>query len=172
MSEPASALPEDAPAPMLRARHALLKRLADVVSLPASRINAFERSVTGDLLVEMLRLAAPVERKRVAARIAPLSELPNSLTRMLLRDEPEIAALLIEQCASLTDADLVACVRDASVDHRFLIATRRGLSEVVTEALINAGEERVIEAVMRNTSARLSQIGIEHIVSLSRQTPS
>mgnify|MGYP007020285809 CR=1 FL=1 len=42
-----------------KARHALLKRLADVVSLPASRINAFERSVTGDQLVEMLRLAAP-----------------------------------------------------------------------------------------------------------------
>lgn len=172
MSEPASALPEDSPAPALRARNALLKRLADVVSLPASRINAFERSVTGDLLVEMLRLAAPVERKRVAARIAPLSELPSSLTRMLLRDEPEIAGLLIEQCAALTDADLVACVRDASLDHRFLIATRRGLSEVVTEALINAGEERVIEAVMRNTTARLSQVGIEHIVSLSRQTPS
>jgi uncharacterized protein (DUF2336 family) len=172
MSESASALPEDSPAPSLRARNALLKRLADVVSLPASRINAFERAVTGDLLVEMLRLAAPVERKRVAARIAPLSELPSSLTRMLLRDEPEIAGLLIEQCAALTDADLVACVRDASLDHRFLIATRRGLSEVVTEALINAGEERVIEAVMRNTTARLSQVGIEHIVSLSRQTPS
>ena len=29
-----------------RARHALLKRLADVVSLPASRINAFERALT------------------------------------------------------------------------------------------------------------------------------
>ncbi|MDB5420570.1 MAG: hypothetical protein JWR59_517, partial [Brevundimonas sp.] len=172
MSEPASALPEVAPPSALRARHALLKRLADVVSLPASRINAFERAVTGDLLVEMLRLAAPVERKRVAARLAPLSELPNSLARMLLRDEPEIAGLLIEQCASLTDADLVACVRDAGIDHRFLIATRRGLSEVVTEALINAGEERVIEAVMRNTTARLSQVGIEHIVSLSRQVPS
>ena len=34
-------------APSLKARHALLKRLADVVSLPASRINAFERAVTG-----------------------------------------------------------------------------------------------------------------------------
>ena len=53
-----------------KARHALLKRLADVVSLPASRINAFERSVTGDLLVEMLRLAAPEDRRRVAARLA------------------------------------------------------------------------------------------------------
>lgn len=170
MSEFAVAPTEVAPTPALRARHALLKRLADVVSLPASRINAFERAVTGDLLVEMLRLAAPIERKRVAARLAPLSELPNSLARMLLRDEPDIAGLLIEQCASLTDADLVACVRDASIEHRFLIASRRGLSEVVTEALIGFGEERVVEALMRNTTARLSQIGVEQIVNLSRQT--
>ena len=172
MSEPAAASLEDAPTPALRARHALLKRLADVVSLPASRINAFERSVTGDLLVEMLRLAAPQERKRVAARLAPLSELPNSLARMLLRDEPEIAGLLIEQCASLTDADLVACARDASVEHRVLIASRRGLAEVVTDTLIGFAEPRVVEAVMRNVTARLSQVGVEQIVDQSRQTPS
>jgi len=159
---------EAAPVAAFRARHALLKRLADVVSLPASRINAFERSVTGDLLVEMLRLALPEDRRRVAARLAPLAELPNALARLLLRDEPAIAGLLIEQCASLSDADLVACARDATMEHRFLIASRRGLSEVVTETLMSFGEPHVIEAVLRNTSARLSQPAIEAIVSLSR----
>lgn len=159
---------DDAPATGFRARHALLKRLADVVSLPASRINAFERAVTGDLLVEMLRLASPDDRKRVAARLAPLTELPNALARMLLRDEPEIAGLLIEQCASLSDADLVACARDASMDHRFLMASRRGLSEVVSETLLSFGETPVIEAVLRNTTARLSQVAMEGVVSLSR----
>ncbi|MDZ4363246.1 DUF2336 domain-containing protein [Brevundimonas sp.] len=170
MSEPAAipALPE--PQPGLRARHALLKRLADVVSLPASRINAFERAVTGDLLVEMLRLAEPRERTRVAMRIAPLAELPNSLARMLLRDEPEIAGLLLEQCASLNDADLVACARDTTTQHRFLMASRRGLSEVVTETLLGFQEPEVIEAVLRNGSARLSQVGIEAVVSLSRKS--
>ncbi len=168
MSEPAARPEEDASVAGFRARHALLKRLADVVSLPASRINAFERSVTGDLLVEMLRLAAPDERARVAARLAPLAELPNALARMLLRDEPRIAGLLIEQCASLSDADLLACARDASMDHRFLMASRRGLSEVVSEALMSFGETPVIEAVLRNASARLSQVAIEGVVSLSR----
>ncbi len=162
---------DEAPEPNFRARHALLKRLADVVSLPASRINAFERAVTGDLLVEMLRLAETRDRKRVAARLAPLSELPNSLTRMLLRDEPEIAQLLIEQCASLSDADLVACARDASHEHRFMMASRRGLSEVVTETLMSFGEDAVIEAVLRNPTARLSQVAVEGVVSLSRQSP-
>ena len=171
MSEPASALPDGAPQKGSRARHALLKRLADVVSLPASRINAFERAVTGDLLVEMLRLAPPLDRKRVATRLAPLSELPNSLTRMLLRDDPEIAGLLLDQCASLTDADLVSCARDAGPEHRFMMASRRGLSEVVTETLMSFGEDQVIEAVLRNNTARLSQSAVEGVVGLSRQNP-
>lgn len=159
---------ETAPAAGFRARHALLKRLADVVSLPASRINAFERSVTGDLLVEMLRLASPDDRRRVAARLAPLTELPNALARMLLRDEPAIASLLIEQCASLSDADLVACASDTTMEHRFLMASRRGLSEVVSETLMSFGESQVIEAVLRNASARLGQVAVEGVVSMSR----
>lgn len=158
----------NASVPMPRARNALLKRLADVVSLPASRVNAFERAVTGDLLVEMLRLASPLERKRVAQRLTPLSELPNTLARLLLRDTPEIAGLLIEHCAALNDADLAACARDTSTEHRLLIAQRRGLSEVVTEQLIAFEEASVIELVLRNPTARLSQTALETVVGLSR----
>lgn len=169
MPEPAHSPEEAAPEGGFRARHALLKRLADVVSLPASRINAFERAVTGDLLVEILRLASPEDRRRVASRLAPLAELPNALARMLLRDEPDIAGLLIEQCASLSDADLVACARDATDAHRLLMASRRGLSEVVTETLMSFGESHVIETMLRNSSARLSQTAIEGVVSLSRR---
>ena len=171
MSDLAPTLEEPVPEGGFRARHALLKRLADVVSLPASRINAFERAVTGDLLVEMLRLASPEDRRRVAQRLAPLAELPNALARMLLRDEPAIAGLLIEQCASLSDADLVACARDTGPEHRFLMASRRSLSEVVTETLLSFGETHVIEAVLRNNTARLCQTAIEGVVSLSRQEP-
>ncbi|WP_420478089.1 DUF2336 domain-containing protein [Brevundimonas sp. FT23028] len=168
MSDPAAMPEEVAPTAGPRARHALLRRLADVVSLPASRINAFERAVTGDLLVEMLRLASHEDRKRVAARLAPLTELPNALARMLLRDEPDVAGLLIEHCASLSDADLVACARDTTEEHRLLIANRRGLSEVIGEILLEFGETAVIDALLRNSSARLGQVAVEGVVSLSR----
>lgn len=171
MGDLAAMIGDEATPPPLRARRALLKRLADVVSLPASRINAFERAVTGDLLVEMLRLASHDERKRVASRLAPLAELPNSVARILLRDDPDVAALLIEQCASLSDADIVGCARDAGFEHRLLIAARRGLSEIVTETLFSFGEMEVIEAVLRNSTARLSQLGVETVVGLSRQSP-
>ncbi len=78
MSQPPTLIEEEeAGPPPLRARRALLKRLADVVSLPASRINAFERSVVGDLLVDMLRLASPEERRRVAGGWPPWPNCPT-----------------------------------------------------------------------------------------------
>jgi len=169
MSVPAATPAEDAPQAASKTRQTLLRRLADVVCLPASRVNAFERAVTGDLLVELLRQASVDERRRVAVRLAPLAELPDSLARLLLRDEPSVAGPLIEQCASLTDVDLIGCARDAGIEHRLLIAERRGLSEVVTEALLSFGEDAVIEAVLKNTSARLAHVAVEGVVALSRQ---
>jgi uncharacterized protein (DUF2336 family) len=171
MSEPAIPQDEAPPQPTLRARHALLKRLADVVSLPASRINAFERAVTGDLLVDMLRLATPEDRLKVAHRLAPLSELPNSVTRLLLRDEPRIAAILIEGCPALTDSDLLWCAMDSDMEHRRLLADRRGLPEVVAEALIRPDEPEVVERLLKNTTAQLSQPAIEDAVAMSRDHP-
>jgi uncharacterized protein (DUF2336 family) len=151
-----------------RARRVLLRRLADVVSLPASRINVFERAVVGDLLVDVLRPAPVEERRRVAQRLAPLGELPDALKRLLLRDEPSVAAALLEDCAALTDADLIGCARDATTAHRLMIAARRDLSEVVTDTLLSWGEEAVITAVMANGSARLTQTALEGVIALSR----
>ena len=149
----------------------MLKRLADVVSLPASRVNAFERAMTADLLVEMLRDAHPDERARVAARVAPLSEIPNSLVRLLLRDEPAIARLLIDDCTSLTDADLVSCALETDTDHRVIIAERRGLSEVAGEIVAGDHEPPVLMALLTNMTARLSQPTIEVVVAASRDSP-
>src|SRR5258708_14601656 len=92
-----TAEPAVAPAepPKRRARLALLKRLADVVCLPSNRVNAFERAVTADLLVEILREADFDERARVARRVASLAEIPNSLIRLFLRHELAIAHPLL-----------------------------------------------------------------------------
>jgi hypothetical protein len=68
-----------------RARLILLRRLSDVVSLPESRINAFERSVVADLLIDVLRQATLEDRRRVAARLVHLTDIPNNLCRAAAR---------------------------------------------------------------------------------------
>jgi uncharacterized protein (DUF2336 family) len=160
----------DAPAqpPVFKARSALMKRLADVVCLPSSRVNAFERAMTADLLVDMLREAEPQDRVRVAKRLAGLTEVPASLVRLLLRDTVEVAEPLLVDCASLTDSDLLDCARMAGLEHRRLIALRRGVSEVVCEELIEFDEILVIECLLKNDTARFSNAAIESVVAATR----
>ena len=164
-ADPVTAEPER---PKNRARLALLKRLADVVSLPSSRVNNFERSVTADLLVEILRDAEFEERARVARRIATLAEIPNCLIRLIVRDELDIAYPLLAESTALSDADLLHCARFATGAHRRLIAQRRGVSEIVGEALVELGETLVVEALLRNSEARLTAAAIETIVAMTR----
>jgi uncharacterized protein (DUF2336 family) len=170
MAEPARLDPPDA-APETKggkARYSLLKRLADVICLPSSRVNGFERSMTADLLVEMLREATLSDRVRVAKRLATLAEIPNPLVRLLLRDHVEASGPLLDDGAALSDSDLISCARDASQDHRRLIAVRRNISEVVSEALIEQEEPAVIETLLKNADSKLSQIAIEAVVAQSR----
>ena len=165
-SAPLTLKPDDAP--VSRARTALFKRLADVVCLPSSRVNAFERSMIADLLADMLREAVTAERARVARRLANLTEIPPTLARMLLRDVFEVAQHLLEPCESLSDADLVDCARRGTLEHRRLIAARRGVTELVAEALIEPMEPAVIEVLLRNSLARLSADAVERLVAATR----
>ena len=157
--------------PSVRSRATLLKRLADVVCLPGSRVNAFERSMTADLIVELLREAALDERVRIARRIANVSEIPTGLARLLMRDDLEVARALLENSGTVGDGDLIDCVRRASVEHRRLVAARRGLNEVVGDELVEHGEPAVIEALLRNDLAKLSHEAIETIVAGTRDNP-
>jgi uncharacterized protein (DUF2336 family) len=157
--------------PASRARSTLLRRLADVVCLPSSRVNTFERAMTADLLVEMLREASVAERVKVARRLSSLVEPPSGLLRLLLRDEAPVAEPLLSECERLTDADLLDCARLASLEHRRQIALRRGVSEVVTDVLIEMGETPIIDCLLKNDLARLSHSGVEAIVARSRQEP-
>ncbi|HTX49796.1 MAG TPA: DUF2336 domain-containing protein [Caulobacteraceae bacterium] len=164
------AAPSETERPKHRARLALLKRLADVVSLPSSRVNAFERAVTADLLVEILRDAEPDERARIARRVANLIEIPTSLVRLLLRDQIDVAQPLLAD-ATLNDVDLLDCVRHATTAHRRLIAQRRVVAETVVEALVEIGETPVMEALMRNNQARLSTGAVEGLVGMTQTQP-
>lgn len=154
-----------------RARRALLKRLADVVCLPSSRVNGFERAVTADLLVEMLRDSSHDERRLVARRLATLAEVPPPLLRLMLRDSIDVAGPLLADTAAIPDSELIRCAREAGPEHRRQIALRRGLADTVVETLVEYDEPAVVEALLRNTDARFSQSAVETVVAASRRWP-
>jgi uncharacterized protein (DUF2336 family) len=154
-----------------RARTALVQRLCDVVSWPESRIPTHERQLAADILVGLLRTSNAELRRRCALGLVRINDAPKSLLRYLARDDISVAQPLLEGGAGFDDSDLVATVRAGIAPHWMAIARRRGVSEAVTDALLQTGDPDVIEAVLRNQTTRLSTQGVDLIVARSRQAP-
>lgn len=155
-----------------QARVALIQRLCDIVAWPESRIPSFERQLAADILVGLLRTASTALRQRCAAGLMRVNEAPKGLLRYLARDEIQVAGPLLENGAGFDDSDLIATIRAGVTAHWLAIARRRGLSEPVTDALIQTGDAAVIEAVLRNSFTKLSTYGVDLAVARSRQAPS
>lgn len=157
-----------APEMTSKARRTLARRLADVICLPQSQVNALERHMAGDLLVEMLKEGDRKLRLQCAQRMAALADAPASVLRLLIRDEIDIASPLLEESKAISNADLIECIAHSSPSHRVIIAKRKEVAEQVSEALVLTGDIEVIQALLRNQGAVFSFGAMDRVVALSR----
>jgi uncharacterized protein (DUF2336 family) len=155
-----------------RARAALVERLCEIVAWPESRIPGYERLLAADILVGLLRTSNIELRRRCAQGICRVTEAPKPLLRYLARDELSVAQPLLEAGVGFDDSDLIATIRVGLAAHWLAIARRKQLGEAVTDALLQTNDVAVMEAVLRNTGARLSMQGVDLVVARSRQAPS
>ncbi|HRE45517.1 MAG TPA: DUF2336 domain-containing protein [Terricaulis sp.] len=154
-----------------RARDKLIQRLCDLVAWPENRIPTFERQLAADILIGLMRTASVEHRIRCANGLIRVHDAPKPLLRYLARDEIAVAGPLLENGVGFDDSDLIAVVRAGVAPHWLAIARRRGVTEAVTDALIATGDPAAIDAVLRNTFAKLSTYGVDMVVSRSRQAP-
>lgn len=165
-------LPEDPHVPQAVSRNALLRRILDVVSTPASRIPGPDRQVAADLLLDMLFHASDRERALCAARLAGSREAPRRLLRYLALSPFEIARPLLEESEAFDDNDLAEIIRMSTPDHRLAIARRRNLTVSTTWALAERAETWVIRELLANASAAFSEVTMDLLVAASREEAS
>ena len=152
-------------------RRGLVKRLADVICIPASQLTPQERHMAGDVLVELLRDADKPMRASVAKRLVMLNEAPRTILLILARDDIEVAKYILEESRSLTDSDLIYIARTVSQEHRFVMAHRRKVSDAVVDVICEFLEEDVVETLLKNKGANFSEKAIQRILTVSRNHP-
>ena len=147
----------------------LLDTATDLFLDAEARLNDEERRL---MLGIMDRLVRDVEREVRAGLSERLSALPNAPRELVLKlaeDEAEIARPLILKSPVLREDDLIELVRQRTHEHRLCIATRAGISAPVSQALIDSGEEDVIETLIRNDDAELALQAVNYLVEESRR---
>ena len=150
-------------------RRTLLRRLIDFIALPASQVAPQDRSMGGDILLDMLLHATDSDRLHCAQRIAALKDAPRRLLRYLAQCNIDIARPLLEDSESFDSSDLLEIIDHVSPEHRVLIAGRKIVPASVTDQLSRRGEISAIKALIQNQGAELSETAIDILVERSRK---
>jgi len=161
-----------APKPPSAAQDALVRRLIDVVAMPGSRIPPQDRSMAGDILLDMLLHVTDRERSLCASRLAVCRDAPRRVLRYLAQCSFAVARPLLEESDAFDACDLVEICQNTTVEHRMVIARRRNLCVTVTACLAQVGEAVVVREILANRNAPLAETTVDRLVAVSREEPS
>ncbi|GGO16344.1 hypothetical protein GCM10007972_25300 [Iodidimonas muriae] len=152
-----------------QARRQLFENMTDLFLSEEGRLSEHERALMSDIMVKLVRTVEKSLRQELADFFAKTDvDLPD-VVRLLANDEIEVARPLLEKSKLLHDTDLIEVIRMRTDEHRLVIALRDEVSEDVANALVEYGNGDVIEALLRNADASLSQRAMEYLVAESRR---
>lgn len=146
----------------------LMENISDLFLSSEGRLNDHERVLMNDIMVKLLKNVEKRIRKDLAERLAESDDMSLELVTMLANDHIEIAQPILEKSSLLRDVDLIETIRNRTDAHRLAIAIRAHVSAEVSSELIEHGSEDVIETLVRNDNAELSQASIDYLVQESR----
>ncbi len=162
----------DAALPIDEASGETARMLLDIMSMPASALQPQERGLAADTL---LRLIARMPAKAVMAlaeRFCMMDTPPGLIIKELIgHPNEEVAALVLEKCANVTDQDLLDLIAHASLSKLRMVARRREVSSALVDALISRGDASVYLTIVRNPGADISYDAFIELCELAKSQP-
>lgn len=152
-----------------QSRARLVENITDLFLSDDGRLSEHERALMSDILGKLVSQVETDIKKELSQVLAKSDlDLPEVINQ-LANDEAEIARPLLEQCSLLKDPELIEIIRMRTDEHRMAIAMREELSENLSDALVEFGNEDVIETLLNNHDTSLSKRAMEYLVAESRR---
>jgi hypothetical protein len=148
-------------------RTELVKRMVDVLALPAGRMTANERAFAADILGTVLRGVDLPLRIEVSERLASVGVAPPNLLRQLALDVPAVARPLLTELTEVPESLLIEAARIGH-EHRMAVCGRDGLTPAVAEALLESDEAEIITTLLSDPELAIGAARIESLLQRSR----
>lgn len=135
-------------------RRELLRRVTEALD-PAAPLAADEITAFDDVLAAVASDYSTQVRAQIARLIASsLSPFSRSAQRFAM-DDIEVARPILEQSEALTEDTLLQVVNQKSQDHMMAVTRRRRISEAVSHALVERGDDAVVTSLLTNQRAEI-----------------
>jgi uncharacterized protein (DUF2336 family) len=154
--------------PSSEKRRELLRQVTDLFLDKAPTYSETERDHFGAILGSVARDMDVAVREHLAKQFAGVASAPHDFIHQLANDEYSVAKDVLEKSTVLSDADLLAIARSKSQDKLEAIAARPALSETISAALVEHGNDAVVVRLVTNPGAKVSRPTFQHIVDRSQ----
>ena len=153
-----------------KTRHQTLRAVTDLFMSSAPALDDSKVGVFDSLFDHLLDEQELDDVVDLSKRIAPVNNAPPRVIRRLAADERiEVAGPVLTQSSRLSETDLCEIARSKGNEHLLAISARPGLTEPLTDILIERGNHDVARSVAKNASAQLSRAGLERLVKLAER---
>ena len=130
----------------------------------ANALSENERRLAEEIFHVMVKDAEVRVREALALNLKENTGVPHDVALSLARDVETVALPMLQFSEVLTDEDLIQIVASQSPAKQVAIAKRAQVSEGVSEALVDAGNEEAVTSLVANVGAEISEKSLQKVV--------
>ncbi len=152
-------------------RRELLRRVTDLFFGAASSLSPTEAGAFDGVFCTLAQDMEMDIRAELAERFAGARLAPAGLAAQLARDCIEVALPVLSNPHLLGEADLIAVARTQGQPHLRVVSARAGLTEAVSDVIVERGDDETLGVLVRNEHAALSRWASETVVDRAAANP-
>ena len=150
-------------------RQSLFENMRDMFLDGGTSVSDREKALMSEILRRLVHGVEIKLRRSLAEKLSKRADTPHALIVELANDEYEVTHPILIESNVLQDADLIETIKHRTMAHQLAISMRKSLSEDVSEALVDTGQEDVIASLLNNHGAKVSRHVMDYLVSESKR---
>ena len=150
-------------------RSELLRRVTDLLVGDIEKYSDHQIAIFGDIMSRLIENAETPALVELSARLARLDRVPmNVITSLARNDDMAVAGPILEFSGMLSYDTLVDIAMTKWPNQLAAVAGREGLTETITDLLIERGNADVMHKLISNHSARISEVGFVRLIGQAK----
>lgn len=151
-------------------RRELLHEVTDLFFDNNDKISDMESHLFGELLAKVAFDLNNEVRLELSNRFSN-GAAPRPLAVALANDAFDIAQPIIQTSVALTDDDLIRIVESKGKQYQMAITKRETVSEIVSDALVNHGDDEVVGSLLENEGAKIGTATFDKVAERAEANP-
>lgn len=149
-------------------RAMMLRRVTDLFALGSGKMSAEQIALFDDVMDRLVEKIDTAARATFGDVLAMFPDAPPKVIRRLALDDAiNVAGPVLSHSGRVDDTTLVEGAKTKSQEHLLAISRRKALAVLVTDVLVQRGNQNVVLSTAGNPGAAFSEFGYSTLVQRS-----